>query len=80
MRKHAYPESEHTANDGQLATDARMNGGLPDRLMTAFEVAGFVGRHEETVRRMSGFVQEEWRARQDSNLWPSAPEADALSS
>ena len=21
-----------------------------------------------------------WRARQDSNLWPSAPEADALSS
>jgi hypothetical protein len=23
---------------------------------------------------------EMWRARQDSNLWPSAPEADALSS
>jgi hypothetical protein len=23
---------------------------------------------------------ERWRARQDSNLWPSAPEADALSS
>ncbi len=23
---------------------------------------------------------ESWRARQDSNLWPSAPEADALSS
>ena len=23
---------------------------------------------------------EKWRARQDSNLWPSAPEADALSS
>ena len=23
---------------------------------------------------------ENWRARQDSNLWPSAPEADALSS
>ena len=26
-------------------------GGLPNRLMTAFEVAEFVGCHEETVRR-----------------------------
>jgi hypothetical protein len=26
------------------------------------------------------FVQEKWRARQDSNLWPTAPEAVALSS
>jgi hypothetical protein len=24
--------------------------------------------------------RKEWRALQDSNLWPSAPEADALSS
>ena len=27
------------------------NGELPNRLMTAFEVAEFVGCHEETVRR-----------------------------
>jgi excisionase family DNA binding protein len=26
-------------------------GGLPNRLLTAFEVAEFVGCHEETVRR-----------------------------
>ena len=52
MRKHAYPESEHTAADGQLATGAApTNGGLPNRLMTAFEVAEFIGCHEETVRR-----------------------------
>ena len=52
MRKHAYPESEHTATDGQLANPATpANCGLPNRLMTAFEVAEFVGCHEETVRR-----------------------------
>jgi excisionase family DNA binding protein len=52
MRKHAYPESEDPAADGQLATAASpTNGGLPNRLMTAFEVAEFVGCHEETVRR-----------------------------
>ena len=52
MRKHAYPESEHAATDGQLATETTpVNGGLPHRLMTAFEVAEFVGCHEETVRR-----------------------------
>jgi len=27
------------------------NDGLPNRLMTAFEVAEFIGCHEETVRR-----------------------------
>jgi excisionase family DNA binding protein len=27
------------------------DGGLPARMMTAFEVAEFVGCHEETVRR-----------------------------
>jgi excisionase family DNA binding protein len=52
MREHTYPESEHTATDGQFATNARLvNGGLPNRLITAFEVAEFVGCHEETVRR-----------------------------
>jgi excisionase family DNA binding protein len=41
-----------TAADAQLATESpTVNGGLPNRLMTAFEVAEFVGCHEETVRR-----------------------------
>jgi excisionase family DNA binding protein len=52
MRKHAYSDSAHTANDAQVAVDAApANSGLPNRLMTAFEVAEFVGCHEETVRR-----------------------------
>ena len=53
MRKHDFPESEHHAAIGApLATNTtQANGGLPNRLMTAFEVAEFVGCHEETVRR-----------------------------
>ena len=52
MRKHAYRDVVDTAANAQLATDApSANGGLPNRLMTAFEVAEFVGCHEETVRR-----------------------------
>lgn len=35
----------------QAATSAAQPGTLPNRLMTAFEVAEFVGCHEETVRR-----------------------------
>jgi excisionase family DNA binding protein len=36
----------------QLPADAPVaTGGLPNRMMTAFEVAEFVGCHEETVRR-----------------------------
>jgi hypothetical protein len=51
MRKHTHEESEHTA-DVAPATDATIGtGGLPNRLMTAFEVAEFIGCHEETVRR-----------------------------
>ncbi len=33
------------------APNAPPSGTLPNRLMTAFEVAEFVGCHEETVRR-----------------------------
>jgi excisionase family DNA binding protein len=33
------------------ANASQANNGLPNRLMTAFEVAEFVGCHEETVRR-----------------------------
>jgi excisionase family DNA binding protein len=55
MRKHTYSNPVDTAANAQLAPDAAANanpnGGLPNRLMTAFEVAEFVGCHEETVRR-----------------------------
>ncbi len=52
MRKNAYSDSEHTQDERQIsvATTAAV-GTLPNRLLTAFEVAGFVGCHEETVRR-----------------------------
>ena len=47
-----YRDPEHTAADVHAAIEAPpANGGLPNRLMTAFEVAEFVGCHEETVRR-----------------------------
>ena len=52
MRKHTYVDSEHTHVDQQVDADhSSENNGLPNRLMTAFEVAEFVGCHEETVRR-----------------------------
>jgi hypothetical protein len=52
MKRGLYPESAHTADAKHVAIDAALvNGGLPNRLMTAFEVAEFVGCHEETVRR-----------------------------
>jgi excisionase family DNA binding protein len=54
MRKHTYSNPADTPANPQLVTEApnaNRNGGLPNRLMTAFEVAEFVGCHEETVRR-----------------------------
>jgi hypothetical protein len=52
MAKHLYPDPEHTAGDVHAAIEPPpANGGLQNRLMTAFEVAEFVGCHEETVRR-----------------------------
>ena len=52
MRKHVYDDSADTRTDGQVAADTvSAHSGLPNRLMTAFEVAEFVGCHEETVRR-----------------------------
>jgi excisionase family DNA binding protein len=50
MRKTTYTESAHTATT-QPPADGPANNGLPNRLMTAFEVAEFIGCHEETVRR-----------------------------
>ena len=52
MRKTTYTESAHTADATHPPADASAaTSGLPNRLMTAFEVAEFVGCHEETVRR-----------------------------
>jgi hypothetical protein len=39
------------ADRSLLAEGPPANSGLPNRLLTAFEVAEFVGCHEETVRR-----------------------------
>ena len=47
-----YPEPAHTANVvREVAETTSLDEGLPNRLLTAFEVAEFVGCHEETVRR-----------------------------
>jgi excisionase family DNA binding protein len=52
MRKNAYSNSEHTQQNSQLPSGGSVSAGeLPNRLMTAFEVAAFVGCHEETIRR-----------------------------
>lgn len=52
MRRNLYSDSERTEIDNQLAADAvARQEGLPNRLLTAFDVAEFFGCHEETVRR-----------------------------
>ena len=52
MRKTTYTESAHTADTTQPPPDGvATNNGLPNRFMTAFEVAEYIGCHEETVRR-----------------------------
>ena len=51
MRKTTYMESAHTATTQPAADASAATSGLPNRMMTAFEVAEFVGCHEETVRR-----------------------------
>ena len=52
MRKTMYEESAHTAAATRPPTESSLaTSGLPNRLLTAFEVADFVGCHEETVRR-----------------------------
>ncbi len=53
MTKTVYSESAHTSDTvrGASTDPSPANSGLPNRLLTAFEVAEFVGCHEETVRR-----------------------------
>jgi hypothetical protein len=47
MRKTTYTESAHTADTTQPPADAsQATNGLPNRLMTAFEVAEFIECHE----------------------------------
>lgn len=54
MTKSLFSESVPTVNTVRPTTandEPPVNSGLPNRLLTAFEVAEFVGCHEETVRR-----------------------------
>ena len=53
MKRHSTIDSTHNS-DPQMHGErlpATALGELPNRLLTAFEVAEFVGCHEETVRR-----------------------------
>lgn len=51
MSKHAYSDLDENSGTHGTAEGAVLNHGLPRRLLTAFEVAEFVGCHEKTVRR-----------------------------
>ncbi len=52
MRKNVYAGSEQTYETSQpLAVGTSTVDPLPNRLLTAMEVAEFIGCHEETVRR-----------------------------
>ena len=51
MRKHEHSNAIDTSADAHAAPESTipLNHGLPNRLLTAFEVAEFIGCHEETV-------------------------------
>lgn len=52
MKRSEHTESFQNQIDQRSAAEAPATyGDLPNRLLTAFEVAEFVGCHEETVRR-----------------------------
>ena len=52
MNSHSPLDSSHTPTDADLRSEEAPDyGRLPNRLLTAYEVAKFVGCHEET-----GFV------------------------
>ena len=64
-------------------TDEELRRGLEVSWKRARVVQQEPAKAPETAHDCPPFVTqpvEMWRARQDSNLWPSAPEADALSS
>lgn len=49
--RHAHVGSDEVRVDNHLVRNNEQRQGLPNRLLTAFEVASFIGCHEETVRR-----------------------------
>ena len=51
MKKHGHDDSSHTQTSDHAEAASPALEALPNRLMTAFEVAEFIGCHEETVRR-----------------------------
>ena len=52
MKRSEQPESFQNQIDQQSVAQALpTHRGLPNRLLTALEVAEFIGCHEETVRR-----------------------------
>ena len=51
MQQHTSPGPIPQSNDNRSADQGVASRQLPNRLLTAFEVAEFVGCHEETVRR-----------------------------
>jgi excisionase family DNA binding protein len=51
MHRHSNLNSTHTGQNGTSSPEPISAGELPNRLLTAMEVAAFVGCHEETVRR-----------------------------
>ena len=51
MKRYADIDSETHNDQHHTMQSPAMLGELPNRLLTAFEVAEFVGCHEETVRR-----------------------------
>ena len=52
MRNHVYADQKPIRDEDELNNDVDSgNDGLPNRLLTAFEVAEYIGCHEETVRR-----------------------------
>ena len=51
MQQHSSPGPIPQSNDNRGADQGVASRQLPNRLLTVFEVAEFVGCHEETVRR-----------------------------
>lgn len=52
MKRNTFAGSESIESEfNSAARQAAQLGALPNRMITAFEVAEFVGCHEETVRR-----------------------------
>lgn len=51
MKKHTHDDLTRSEKSLDVAVMSPAYGELPNRLMAVFEVAAFVGCHEETVRR-----------------------------